>query len=137
MRVGSDIGAVCRKCGDVWHVVVAIVDGGIAKVECKQCGGRHRYRSPDGATKAPRGARASGGKARGTRTATRRASVIAADLSQAPRAYRPSEAYAAGERVLHPRFGEGVVQATAGPSKVRVLFSDGERTLVQARQTAS
>ncbi len=38
MRVGSDIEAVCKKCGDVWHVVIALADRVIAKVECRECG---------------------------------------------------------------------------------------------------
>jgi len=48
--VGADVEALCSKCGDVWHVVVAKVGEKIAKVQCKQCGGYHRYRSPHGAT---------------------------------------------------------------------------------------
>ena len=31
--VGADIEALCGKCGDTWHVVVALVNGKIAKVE--------------------------------------------------------------------------------------------------------
>src|SRR5207237_3418822 len=48
--VGADIEALCSKCGDVWHVLVAKdANGRIAKVQCKQCGGQHRYKSPHGA----------------------------------------------------------------------------------------
>jgi hypothetical protein len=39
--------------------------------------------------------------------------------------------------MLHPSFGEGVVQAITGPTKVQVLFASGEKTLVHARKTAS
>jgi hypothetical protein len=57
--VGADIEALCSKCGDVWHVVVAKVGEAVVKVQCKQCGGYHRYKSPHavaatGAKKAPR-----------------------------------------------------------------------------------
>ena len=54
MRVGSDIEAVCKKCGDVWHVVIALADRRIANVECKECGARHRYRGVKGETGAVR-----------------------------------------------------------------------------------
>src|SRR6202012_6152712 len=47
--VGADIEALCSKCGDVWHVVVAKVGDKIAKVHCKQCNGDHRYRPVHGA----------------------------------------------------------------------------------------
>ncbi len=43
MRVGSDIEAICKKCGDVWHVVIALADRAIAKVECRECRARHRH----------------------------------------------------------------------------------------------
>src|SRR6478752_683889 len=47
--VGADVEALCSKCGDVWHVVVAKVGEQIVKVQCKQCSGYHRYKSPHGA----------------------------------------------------------------------------------------
>src|SRR5262249_25121016 len=47
--VGADVEALCSKCGDVWHVVVAKVGQQIVKVQCKQCSGYHRYKSPHGA----------------------------------------------------------------------------------------
>src|SRR5262249_56275409 len=54
--VGADIESICSKCGDVWHVVVAKVGEKIAKVQCKQCNGLHRYKPPGGPVAAPRGA---------------------------------------------------------------------------------
>lgn len=45
-EVGADIESICRKCGDVWHVVVAKVGDQIAKVQCKQCNGLHRHKPP-------------------------------------------------------------------------------------------
>ena len=47
--VGADVESLCSKCGDVWHVVVAKDGDKIVKVQCKQCSGYHRYRSPHGA----------------------------------------------------------------------------------------
>ena len=132
MRVGGDIGAICRKCGDTWHVVVAIVAGAIAKVECKQCGGRHRYHSPDPAERAVRASGASARKAPAKR-ARNTAPAVEPDPSRPVRAYSVSERYAAGDTIEHPRFGRGVVQAIAGPSKIQVWFPDSERVLVHGR----
>lgn len=132
MRVGRDIGAICRKCGDVWHVVVAVVGGRIAKVECKQCGARHRYRAPEGEVQQAAG----GGPIRKQSESGRRKrspALIPADPSRPPRAYRPSDCYRAGDRVRHARFGEGIVQSVAGPHKVHVLFTSGAKTLIQGR----
>ena len=43
-EVGSDIEAMCKVCGDVWHVIVAKIGEKITKVECKQCGKQHRFK---------------------------------------------------------------------------------------------
>src|SRR5690349_213946 len=43
--VGEDIEALCGRCGQVWHVVMAKMGDRIAKVVCKRCGGHHRYRT--------------------------------------------------------------------------------------------
>ena len=35
---------------------------------------------------------------------------------------RTSDTYQLGDRVMHPHFGEGVVQALIGETKVEILF---------------
>ncbi len=132
MRVGSDIGSICRRCGDVWHVVIARVDGRIAKVECKECGARHRYRPAEGAKTAP--SRSSAAGATSPRTRSRKAKqIVEADRSRPRRPFRPSETYRVGDRVVHESFGEGVVQAVKGPTKIEILFEVGSKTLVHGR----
>jgi hypothetical protein len=138
--VGADIEALCSKCGDVWHVVVAKEpDGRIAKVQCKQCGGYHRYKSPHGAPiekrmpspfapKAPREAKAP--------VERFEKPAIAADLTKPVRSYRASERFEIGERVAHPSFGQGVVEL-AEPGKITVFFGSGRRVLAQAKDGAS
>jgi hypothetical protein len=121
-------------------VVVAIVDRRIAKVECKQCGARHRFRPSDGETTAARAGRASGVRTtpgRAAKAKARKAAIVEADPSRPARQYRPSDCYEQGDRLVHPSFGEGIVQAVSGPKKVLVLFAAGEKTLVQARGSAS
>lgn len=132
MRVSSDLEAICGKCGEVWHVVIAKTNGRIAKVECKQCGARHRYRPVDGAA-------AGGPKGPTVRKAGRRTlppPAVLADPSRPPRAFDPGETYQVGDRVVHTSFGEGVVQVVAGATKIRVLFDAGAKTLVQGRRGA-
>lgn len=132
MTVGSDIRALCKKCGDVWHVVIALADRRIAKVECLDCGARHRYRSVAGGTGAARGNTA----ARPTRSRTGRGKekqIVAADESRPRRDFCMSDTYRAGDRVVHASFGEGVVQEVAGPAKIVVFFGVGSKTLVHGR----
>ena len=143
--VGADIEALCSKCGDVWHVVVAKDDRGrIAKVQCKQCGGYHRYKSPHGAApeaKLPSNIRPA--KPEGAVTAKEpRAPVerfekpaIAADLTKPVRTYKASDKFEAGERVDHPSFGQGVIEV-AEPGKITVFFATGRRVLAHSKEGA-
>jgi hypothetical protein len=131
MSVGQDLEAICGKCGEVWHVVIAEAGGRIAKVECRQCGARHRYRPVRGeSAPAPR---------RAPRAGSPRAAdpkpVVPADPSRPRRPFRVTDTYQVGDRVVHASFGEGVVQELKGGTKMEVLFESGPRTLVHARGT--
>jgi hypothetical protein len=134
--VGADVEALCSKCGDVWHVVVAKVGEAIVKVQCKQCGGYHRFKSPHGAPadkklpsairppKEPRAAKAP--------VERFEKPAVAADLNKPARPYRASEKFDVGERLDHPSFGQGVVELSE-LGKVTVFFASGRRVLVQAK----
>jgi len=127
--VGADIAALCSKCGDVWHVVVAKVGEQIVKVQCKECGAYHRYRSPQG--KAAKKAPATAARAPREPKPVERfeAPAVAADLSRAVRTYKVSEKFEVGDRVEHPSFGQGVVEAV-DRQKMTVFFVSGRKVLV-------
>lgn len=138
--VGADVESLCTKCGDVWHVVVAKVGDRIARVQCKQCGGQHRLKplgsavaGPPSRAKEPRARRA--GERAAKRAEPRHEDVpsVAADMTRPVRTYRPAEAYTIAERILHPSFGEGVVETIPGPGKMQVFFLGGRRVLAQAK----
>ncbi len=129
MRVGAEIQSICGRCGQTWHVVIALAQGRIARVECLECRARHRHRAPAGGDPAagehPRGVRRLRAPAR---------PVIAADPSRPSRPFRTRDTYRVGDRIVHASFGEGVVQALNGPRKVEVLFDTGAKTLVHGRK---
>ncbi len=134
--VGSDVEALCAKCGDVWHVVVAKVGEKIAKVQCKQCGGYHRYKSPHGAPaakKLPASTRPAK-EPSAPRSVVERFEkpAVAADLTKPAKPYRASERFEVGERIDHPSFGQGVIELSE-PGKITVFFGTGRRVLVQAK----
>ncbi len=135
-RVGDDIESICAKCGDVWHVVVAKVGEKIAKVLCKQCGATHRYKPPGGPAPVVKAAprKRATGEAKAAAVPEPR---IAPDLTKPVRRYAASEIYAAGERVTHTAFGEGVVEAVPGPGKIEVFFASGRRVLAQAKAAST
>lgn len=132
--VGADVEALCSKCGDVWHVVVAKVGEQIVRVHCKECNKEHRYKNPHAVAgkkasspstpRAPRAAKAP--VERFERPA------VAADLARPVKPYRASESFEVGDRVEHASFGQGVVEI-AEPGKITVFFAGGRRVLVQAK----
>jgi hypothetical protein len=150
VAVGKDVEAACRKCGEVWHVIVAVEGGKITKVQCKECMAYHRYRPPEGEDRvdtepkpkkapatprkatAPRSKAASSAKGGGKR-ASHEEPLVEPDLSRPIRLYKMTDSYEPGERVEHPKFGQGVVEVLSGPGKMTVFFEDGRRTLAHHR----
>ncbi len=138
--VGQDIEALCGKCGQVWHVVMAKMGDRIAKVVCKRCGGHHRYRTEgDDVNETARPARARAITSSRSRAATP-APVLAAppfDPSKPARPYAVAAQYTPGERIAHPQFGVGVVAGSPGSGKIDVVFPSGARVLAVAKSASS
>jgi hypothetical protein len=128
--VGADIEAECGRCGKTWHVVIAMVDGRVAQVECGECHKRHRLRSPEAAR--PRPHRRTGAAPAFTRIAASKPLVVA-DPARPPRVYDAGDSYEPGDRVDHPAFGPGVVERVMGANKVQIFFAGGSRVLVHRR----
>jgi hypothetical protein len=63
--------------------------------------------------------------------------LIEPDLALPVRDYAMSETYRTGERIEHPKFGQGVVESFPSPGKMNVFFEDGRRTLAFARTAAT
>ncbi|HLL21553.1 MAG TPA: hypothetical protein VK427_05450 [Kofleriaceae bacterium] len=119
--------------------MVAKVGEKIVKVQCKQCSGYHRYKSPHGApaeSKMPATTRPAK-EPRASRDPVERFEkpAVAADLSKPARTYRASEKFEVGERVDHPSFGQGIVELCE-PGKITVFFATGRRVLVCAKESA-
>ncbi len=149
-RVAADIESLCSKCGDVWHVVVAMDKGQVIKVQCKQCQGYHRYKPLKAAergtvgpsrrrtevdaegnivpiAKAPKEPRAK--SATGAKPLAN-APMVKADINKPSRTYKPRELFAVGDRIDHPTFGLGVVELLPSPGKMQVFFPSGRKLLV-------
>jgi len=127
--VGKDLEARCSKCGESWHVVVAVSDGKIAEVECKSCGGRHKYRpvhkdrlTVKTNTKTSIAVGTSSKEALRKPTGEKRASKVKEEIE--PVILTPlvehnggptkeysikATDYTLGDRIIHKTFGEGIV----------------------------
>ncbi len=149
LAVGKDIFSVCGKCGDTWHVIVAVEGVKVTKVQCKFCGGYHRYKraANDTATKETKPKAPSRPAATGTTKAGKKQTRVVTPKRDEPRTepnlalpvrdYAMSGTYQTGERIEHPKFGQGVVEAFPSPGKMDVFFEDGRRTLAYGRVVAS
>lgn len=138
--VGEDIEALCGRCGQVWHVVMAKMGDRIAKVVCKRCGGHHQYRTENGTavgSASDAGRRVAPRRVRRSSAAIAPLVVPAFDPSKPPRPYSAKDSYGAGERVSHPMFGTGVVTAAPGPGKIEIAFPTGMRVLACAKATST
>lgn len=59
--------------------------------------------------------------------------VVEADMDRAPVPYSVRDLYYPGDRLAHPKLGEGVVQRQLGPNKVDVKFDGENKVLVMGR----
>ncbi|MCA9564195.1 MAG: hypothetical protein KC561_11935 [Myxococcales bacterium] len=131
--VGRDIDAWCNKCKlELAHIVVAMVDGVPVKVLCKTCRSEHRYKSKTAATR-KKSASAAPAKSPRAPQSTKSSDYIIAmkgkDLGDAV-PYSPKGQYQPEDLVVHPKFGVGIVTASAGPNKIDVMFDTETKRLV-------
>jgi len=145
--VGKECDAWCTKCKrDTLHNIVALDASGLpAQVECRSCGGGHKYRAP----KAPVAAAAAKAKAPAKRVPAKTSKQAAAAAAAAPAAiykrweelvgkragtpaqrYAVTQAYGVEDVVEHTQFGLGFVLAEPAWNRIKVIFQDAERTLI-------
>ena len=145
MKTGSDIDALCTRCRlELAHVVVAIDGSRVARVQCKTCGSVHGYRDRKAAERRkseshPRiiGASKAGAtkKSAGATASEYDSLMHGHDLSRARR-YKATLSFIDGDVVDHPTFGLGLIMRLLSDGKIEVLFRDGVKVLVHAREPA-
>ena len=149
LSAGGEIDAWCTRCRmDLGHRIVALVAGVPKRVVCQTCGGEHAYRAPKSEPAKPGVFIRRNGAAPAAEKRPAPAGVRAAQRARveqerydawAERAlgrtvdafkrYSMESTFKPGELVLHPKFGEGYVDAVREDGKVSVMFRDGARTL--------
>lgn len=136
LSAGDIIESRCTRCRAVLnHTIVAMVGDKVARVECNTCGGVHNYKEP----KAAKPAKAETAKKSPTPRKPRKDPAAAERQEWAAlhptldrekaRPYDMTAPYRAKELIDHPTFGLGIVERTAGPNKIEVLFQDGRKLL--------
>lgn len=59
--------------------------------------------------------------------------IVEADYDRPVKRYSIRDTYSSGDRIDHPKLGEGVVQAITGRGKIEVLFGEEKKLLVHER----
>ena len=128
LSAGGEIDAWCTRCRmDLGHRIVALVAGVPKRVICQTCGGEHAYRAPR-TEKAKTGVVVRHNRSIRTDRQHRAERTLGRTVDAFKR-YSMEQTLARGELVLHPKFGEGYVDAVREDGKVSVMFRDGARTL--------
>ena len=140
--VAKDIEAICGKCGPVWHVITAVVNGKIEQVQFKQCYAYHRYRpvtkkeqtlKKDTKTAVARAVSASAPR---KSPAPKQVKTLTPEIKpndKEPQKYNIKNTYEIGDRVIHPVFGEGIVETIPETHKISVCFKTERKLLIQGK----
>lgn len=136
--VGGDVLVHCNRCElDLWHTVVAKVDGLVKRVKCNTCKTEHAVRGETRAHKQPRGAKPPAPAV--VRVQNRvphkpwKELMEGRDVSGAVE-YSVKATPGKNDVVKHPTFGLGVVTDLSDDrKKATVLFEAGEKVLAIGR----
>ena len=136
IEIGQDVDSYCTKCMmDLYHTVVAKVDGKIKRVKCNTCGGQHNYRPPkgetDGTKRIQKMRNVSQPKVTLTPEKEWEAAILDKDISN-PLTYNPKNFLDINDIINHKLFGIGIVISERANNKVMVQFRSGLKVLVRA-----
>ena len=149
LSAGSEIDSWCTRCRmDLGHRIVALVAGVPKRVVCLTCGGEHGYHAPrsapankpgvfirsNGAPPAEKKAQPAGVRAAAKARVEKErydawANRALGRTVDAFKRYSMEQTLKLGDLILHPKFGEGYVEAVREDGKVSVMFRDAARTL--------
>ncbi|MDR2160716.1 MAG: hypothetical protein LBO77_01015 [Desulfovibrio sp.] len=133
VQPGDHITAWCGRCNDVTgHIVLLILNGVVARVECRACGSVHRHRRNPG-EEAPAENRRPSLPARGAGRSGEAKSAWGEAMrrheGEGARPYAMDGVFSPRSLILHPVFGRGEVLEVLRPDKMRVLFQEGVKVL--------
>jgi hypothetical protein len=135
ISAGDEIDSYCTRCKlTLGHIIIAVVGEKIVKMQCRTCNSIHGHRSGVAAKRSSGGGRTAAAGKKPDPVQTLFAlweRCIAGAESGREVPYAMDKSYKEEDIVSHPLFGKGVVQKTHY-RKCRMLFRDGEKTLVSS-----
>jgi len=143
---GDEVDSYCGQCKlERAHNVLALVDGEVARVICKMCGSRHKYKpiDPEPHRSAPKPMGRVGAMKKKKPSGARRTALARSLESQweaamaekdpaSSRTYSMDGVFEEGEVIEHSKFGHGLVSQVIAGGKIQVLFKDGLKRLICA-----
>ena len=130
---GKEVLSYCGKCKlALAHVIISMnKKGNVDKCECKTCGATHKYRDPDKPVK-PRAAtkRAPKKKSASPEEIWNKAVAEAKGITMP---YEMTGEFSEGNIIDHATFGKGVVEELVDHNKIKVIFEEGAKILIQKR----
>ncbi|MBF0104673.1 MAG: hypothetical protein HQM16_05035 [Deltaproteobacteria bacterium] len=130
----------CHRCKLNLNHRITLMDGNMpARVLCLTCQAEHRYRkTPDQIKEAqPRKAASNADKSKARQSREEdvwRQKLDYKDVT--PHIYNMNDGYMIDDRVLHPKFGLGLVIGFDFPDKVHIFFGD-EVKILKAKKRES
>ena len=134
--VGHEVDSQCLKCKGVTnHIIIAVAEGEIAKVECKVCGAKHKFRPPQPEKKKAVKKKTAEKKApKKTKTQLKAEAhfeeVMKGQDPATAKPYSMTGLFRQNELIDHPTFGLGVITAVTLPNKIKVIFKTGSKLLI-------
>ena len=127
-EVGGEATSICMRCKKATvHIIISKVEDRIARVQCRTCGGLHRYRDPDAPLKP---VRKRFGKVSPEEVWGKMVN-LATPQKKIP--YTFSGHFKVNDLIDHNAFGLGVVTQLLSGDKIQGVFKDGEKILVARR----
>ncbi len=129
---GESIDSWCSKCKlELGHTIVAIVDNAPKKVKCNTCNSQHNFRSKPLSKSRKKSATTS--RKRKSKETTYEEYFLRLQNSDPAnsRTYDSKENYKEDEIIVHLRFGIGIVLSVIQTNKLKILFKDGPKLLIQ------
>jgi hypothetical protein len=129
---GGDIEAWCPRCNlKSGHTIIAIVDNSPKKIKCNTCDEYHNLSAkPSGKSRTK--SKSSNLKTRSKETTYEEyISRLRGDDPANSRKYNTKGNFEKDEIIDHLSFGIGIVLSVIQVNKIKILFKDGPRLLIQ------
>jgi hypothetical protein len=138
LSVGKEVLSQCNKCKlTLAHIIVTMKANDPQKVMCKTCKATHTYKDPS----APKAKATVEKIVKKTKSHGRKVTESVGELwnkamskaTNTPQDYSMKASFQTGDIIIHPTFGNGIVEKLIDNNKIEILFQDDYRTLMHKK----